>query len=168
MDGELITWIFVVGGILLMALEMLVPGGVAFFLGFSGLTVGLLRFFGLFEDPITATGVWLGLSMVLTIAIRPFISKYFKGDTSYKHADEDFEAMDEVVEVLEEVNEFDNSGRIRYQGISWQARTIEGTLPAGSRARIKYRQNTTWIVEPSDDLDTGPTLDQIEAPKGDL
>jgi membrane protein implicated in regulation of membrane protease activity len=165
MDGELITWIFLIGGLILMLLEMVLPGGVAFFLGLSGTLIGGMRFLGFLEDPITATGVWLGLSMVMTIAIRPFIGKYFKGETSYKHANEDFEAMDEVVEVLEEVNEFDNSGRIRYQGISWQAQSLEGTLPAGSRAVIKYRQNTTWIVEPSDDLGAGPELDQIEAPK---
>jgi membrane protein implicated in regulation of membrane protease activity len=165
MDSEIITWIFLIGGIVLMVLELLLPGGVSFFLGFSGIIVGIARYLGLWEDPMTATGIWLLLSMAMTILIRPLLTKYFEGETSFKHADEDYEAMDEVVDVIEEVNEFDNSGRIRFQGISWQARTLEGKVPAGGKAKIKYRENTTWIVEPTDDLEGPPSTQRIEAPK---
>jgi len=153
MDGESLTWVFIVGGIILMILETLLPGGVAFFLGISGLGVGLLRYLGFLSDPFVATFAWLFSSVALTIIIRPFIKKYFKGETSYKFADEDYEAIDKIVDVVETVNESDNSGRIRFQGISWQARTIEGEIPAGTKARISYRDNTTWIVEPVDDTD---------------
>jgi membrane protein implicated in regulation of membrane protease activity len=51
--------------------------------------------------------------------------------------------MDQVVEVIEPVTDLNNSGRIRFQGISWQARSVEGEIPAGSQVRIKYRDNTT-------------------------
>ncbi|MCG2589464.1 NfeD family protein [Rhodohalobacter sulfatireducens] len=157
MDGELITWIFLVGGILLMLLEALIPGGVTFILGFSGLGVGILRYLGFLEDPFTATFTWLFSSMALTILIRPFIKKYFPGETSFKFADEDYEAMDQIVDVVEPINEFDNNGRIRYQGISWQARSMEGKIPTGTKVRIKYRENTTWIVEPVDSLEPQKT-----------
>ena len=160
MDGEWITWSFLMGGILLMLLEAVIPGGVTFVLGFSGLAVGVLRYFGFLEDPFTATFTWLFSSMALTILIRPFIKKYFPGETSFKFADEDYEAMDQIVEVVEPINEFDNDGRIRYQGISWQARSMEGNIPAGTRVRIKYRENTTWIVEPVDPL--GPQKTQLK------
>jgi len=159
MDSEILTWIFLIGGILLILLEAVLPGGVAILLGLSGLGVGIMRYFGFLEDPLTATFVWLFTSTVMTIAIRPFINKYFKGESSYKLADEDFEAMDQVVEVTEPINEFDNEGRIRFQGISWQARSLEGDIPAGVQVRIKYRDNTTWIVEPVDLIDqTGNKL----------
>lgn len=154
MDGEVITWIFLIGGIVLMLLEALVPGGVTFLLGFSGLTVGILRYFGFLQDPFTATFAWLLSSMALTVLIRPFIKKYFPGDTFSKFADEDYEAMDQIVQVVEPINDEDNSGRIRYQGISWQARSLQGNIPVGSRVRIKYRENTTWIVEPVNPLDS--------------
>ncbi|NBC66266.1 MAG: NfeD family protein [Bacteroidetes bacterium] len=157
MDGELITWIFLIGGIVLMLLEALIPGGVTFILGFSGLAVGVFRYLGFLEDPFTATFTWLFSSMALTILIRPFIKKYFPGETSFKFADEDYEAMDQVVDVVEPINEFDSSGRIRYQGISWQARSMEGKIPIGTKVRIKYRENTTWIVEPVDRLDPQKT-----------
>lgn len=145
-----------------MVLETLLPGGVAFLLGISGIGVGALRYFGFLEDPFTATLVWLLTSTVLTIAIRPFINKYFKGESYSKLADEDFEAMDQIVEATEPINEFNNEGRIRFQGISWQARSLEGEIPAGVKVRIKYRDNTTWIVEPVDEIDTPLTGNQLK------
>lgn len=150
MDGELLTWVFLIGGILLMLSETLIPSGVALLLGFSGLAVGVLRFFGLLEEPSSAIFTWLLASTALTILIRPFIKKYFPADYSFKYADEDYEAMDQIVDVVEPISDTDNNGRIRFQGISWQARTIEGEIPAGQQVRIKYRDNTTWIVEPVD------------------
>ena len=150
MDSELLTWIFLIGGVILMVLETVIPSGTAFTLGLGGVIVGLLRFLGIFVDPMTATMAWLFITIGLIIMIRPLIKKYFGGETSFKYADEDYEAMDQVVDVLEPINDEDNSGRIRFQGISWQARTIDGTVPAGTQVKIKYRDNTTWIVEPID------------------
>jgi len=148
MDSEILTWLFVAGGLILMLLELFLPGGVALILGISGLGVGLLRFLGLLSDPGTALAVWLLSSVGLTLAIRPFIKKYFKSDSYTKIADEDFEAMDKVAEVTEPLTDDDNSGRIRFNGISWQARSLEGRVEPGQKVRIKYRENTTWIVEP--------------------
>lgn len=155
MDGETITWIFFIGGILLMLFETLVPGGVSFFLGLSGVLVGGLRFLGFLAEPTTAVLTWLLTSLGLILMMRPVLMKYWGGESSVKLADEDFEAIDEVVEVIEPVNPDDNSGRIRYQGISWQARTLEGTMQKGEQARIRFRDNVTWIVEPVDELEDG-------------
>jgi len=154
MDSELLTWIFLIGGIILMVLETVLPSGTAFVLGLGGVIVSLLRFIGILENPMTATMAWLFISIGLIFMIRPFIKKYFGGETSYKFADEDYEAMDQVVDVLEPINDQDNSGRIRFQGISWQARTIDGTVPVGTQVKIKYRDNTTWIVEPIDTIES--------------
>lgn len=151
MDGEILTWIFLAAGIILMFLEFILPGGVAFFLGISGIGVALLRWIGLLSDPGTSIMAWLFSSVALTIAIRPFIKKYFRGNTSYKFADEDYEAIGRIVDVVDPVTDFNDDGRIRFNGISWQARTIEGDIPAGTKAKISYRENTTWIVEPIDD-----------------
>jgi membrane protein implicated in regulation of membrane protease activity len=85
--------------------------------------------------------------VVLTIAIRPFIKKYLKPESSFKYADEDYEAMDQIVDVIEDIDEDSNSGRIRLDGISWRAKSLEGNIKAGEKARIQYRENTTWIVE---------------------
>ena len=158
MDGETITWIFLIAGLLAMLVETIVPGGIAFILGFSSVIVAGLRYLGLLQEPLTAGLAWVGLSIAMTLAIRPLIAKFWAGETSFKYADEDYEAMDKIVKVVEPVSPDDNKGRIRYQGISWQARSNEGRIPAGKRVRIKYRDNVTWIVEPYDTLDL-PDMD---------
>lgn len=153
MDSETLTWIFFIGGALLMLLEIFIPGGVSFFLGLSGVIVGVLRLLGFLVDPGSSVLTWLLSSIGLILFMRPLVMKYWGGESYFKLADEDYEAIDEIVEVIEPVNPYDNSGRIRYQGISWQARTLEGKLPGGAKARIKYRDNVTWIIEPLDELE---------------
>ena len=150
-----------------MLLETVLPGGVAFFLGLSGVLVAALRFLGFLGDPVTAVTVWLLGSLGLVVAIRPIFMKYFEGDSSFTSADEDLNSMDEVVQVEEPVNEYDSSGRIRYQGASWNARTLEGTIPKGAKAVIKYRDNVTWIVEPYDEYIASDETRQDEGPVGD-
>lgn len=162
MDSETLTWIFLIGGIILMVLETVLPSGIAFVLGFSGLLVGILRFLGIFADPTTATLVWVFTSVILTVGALPFIKKYFGGETSFKVADEDYEAMDKIVDVVKDISDTNNKGRIRYQGISWQARTLEGNVNVGTQVRIKYRENTTWIVEPVYPIDTTTHKNRIK------
>lgn len=146
-----------------MILELILPGGVAFFLGISGLGIGLLRFLGLLSDPVSALTAWLLASMGLTIAIRPFIKKYLKPESSFKLADEDYEAMDQIAVVSEELNDLDNSGRIVFDGVSWQARSLDGRIPAGRQVTIRHRENTTWIVEPLEGSE--PSTQKLKNPE---
>lgn len=157
MDGETLTWIFLIGGIILLALEWVLPSGMAAILGFSGLLVGIIRFLGFLDDPVTATLAWVITSAVLTVVTLPFLKKYFGGESTFKVADEDFEAMDQIVDVVEHIDDVTNDGRIRFQGISWQARSMEGDIPVGTQVRIVYRDNTTWVVEPVGTLDEPET-----------
>jgi membrane protein implicated in regulation of membrane protease activity len=157
MDATALTWIFFLGGLLLMLLETVLPGGVAFFLGFGGLAVAGLRLFGIFTDPFTAVFAWLLLSTGLTVALRPFAMRYFGGDVSLALTDEDAEALGEKVTVVEPVGA-ETPGRIRFRGAEWDARTVEGALPKGAKAKILYRDNLTWVVEPIDDSDLDQEL----------
>lgn len=154
MDAELLTTIFFIGGIILIIIEAFIPGGVSFFLGVSSLLVGVLRWFGLLAEPGASIITWLFTSIGLLLVMRPVFMKYWGGESSYKLANEDVEAMDQIVDVVETVNANDNSGRIRFQGISWKAKSLEGTISSGSKAKIRYRDNVTWIVEPVDELDS--------------
>lgn len=130
-----------------MILEFAFPSGLALFLGFSGLSVGVLRFLGILTGTGSSIAAWLLLSVALTIVIRPFIKKYFKAESYFKLADEDYEAMDQVVEVVETVTDNDNSGKIRLNGTNWRARSLDGEIEPGQKVRLRYRENTTWIVE---------------------
>jgi membrane protein implicated in regulation of membrane protease activity len=149
LDPTLLTWIFFAGGLLLMLLETLVPGGVAFFLGTGGIIVAGLRVVGLLADPLTATIAWIFLSTGLTVALRPIALRYVGGESSVGITDEDAEAIGETVTVVEPAGE-EKTGRIRFRGSEWDARTIDGRLPKGAEAKILYRDNLTWIIEPTD------------------
>lgn len=168
MDSELLTWIFFGGGLLLVFLEAALPGGVSFFLGVGGVFVAALRALGLLTDPAWSLFAWLVISAGLVVALRDVLVKHFGGEYSVKLADEDFEAMDQEVEVLEDVYPDNDEGRIRFRGAEWSARTLEGKLPAGTKATIKYRDNLTWIVEPASGYVAEPLdVELPEPPAGD-
>jgi len=159
LDPTLLTWTFVGGGLLLMVLETVIPGGVAGFLGVGGLVIAGFRALGLLVDPVTALVAWVFLSAGLTVALRPFALRFVQGETSLALTDEDAEAMGETVTVVEDVGA-EREGRIRFRGATWDARTVEGTLPEGAKATLLYRDNLTWIVEPADDADLDAELSQ--------
>ncbi|PQJ34616.1 nodulation protein NfeD [Salinibacter sp. 10B] len=159
LDPTLLTWAFVVGGLLLMAVETVLPGGVAGFLGIGGLVIAGLRALGLLINPWTAIITWAFLSVALTIALRPLAMRFIQGDISLSLTDEDAEAMGQTVPVLSEVTE-DEPGRIRFRGAEWDARTVDGTLPEGADATLLYRDNLTWIVKAADDSDLDAELSE--------
>ena len=147
---ELLTWVFLGGGVVLMLAEAALPGGVSFFLGLSGVLVAALRFLGILENPFVAVIVWSFLSLGLVMALRPLAVRYFGGEARRDMTNEDVDALDEVVTVIEETGGLGAEGRIRFRGSEWRARTPEQgqALPAGTEARIVYRDNLTWVVEP--------------------
>ena len=157
LDPTLLTWAFVVGGALLMLIEAVVPGGIAFFLGIGGVVVGGLRALGLLVDPLSSVVTWVFLSTGLTIALRPLMRRCVQGDVSRAMTDEDAEAMGETVTVVEAVGP-ESPGRIRFRGATWDARTLEGRLPDGAEAQLLYRDNLTWVVEPADHADLDAEL----------
>lgn len=157
LDPTLLTWLFVAGGILLMALETILPGGIAFFLGLGSVVIAALRAMGLIIDPVTAFFAWVFLSTGLTIVLRPLALRYFGGAASVALTDEDADAIGRTVTVVEPMDE-DTTGRIRFRGATWDARSIEGQLPEGAAAKILYRDNLTWIVEAADDSDLDAEL----------
>ncbi len=157
LDPTLLTWAFVAGGALLMLIEAVVPGGIAFFLGIGGVVVGGLRALGLLVDPLSSIVTWVFLSTGLTIALRPLMLRFVQGDVSLAMTDEDAEAMGETVTVVEAVGP-ESPGRIRFRGATWDARTLEGRLPDGAEAQLLYRDNLTWVVEPADHADLDAEL----------
>jgi membrane protein implicated in regulation of membrane protease activity len=159
LDPTVLTWAFVVGGLALMLLETIVPGGIAFFLGIGGVAVAGIRALGLLTDPLTALVTWIFLSTGLTIALRPLMLRFVQGETSLAMTDEDAEAMGETVTVIDAVGPED-AGRIRFRGATWDARTLEGTLPEGAEAQLLYRDNLTWVVEPADHADLDAELSE--------
>lgn len=153
MDGFNLEWIlYILGGILVLA-EIIIPGGIVGLLGLNAILTGVLVYFGLLESIPAVLLTWLGLSLGSYLVARPTLTRLLGGETSYRLPVEELEAMDQLVDVVETVTSEGNHGRIRFQGISWQAMCLEGTIAKGSKAKIKYRDNLTYIVESVDELD---------------
>ena len=151
------TWAWFAGGAVLMALELALPGLVAVFLGAAAIAVGLGRWVGLWPSAMGSLVAWFVLSIVFLVALRSLVARWFPSDATRSPTDEDVAAYGQVVEVLTEVNPTEAQGRIRFQGSSWPAISLQGVIPAGRRVRLLARDNLAWVVEPADDaLDEPP------------
>jgi inner membrane protein len=161
-DPEVITLIWFAVGLLLVASEFLVPGLVVIFAGLGALAVALLRFIGVIEGLPASFATWLVASVLMVVALRGTLKRYFPPESWQKQGDEDIDAFGHLVEVTEDVSEvgaFPVTGRVRFQGTTWPASTPEGTIKKGQQARLVYRDNLAWVVEPMDQLGPGPTDD---------
>jgi hypothetical protein len=146
MSPETITWIWIIGGLLLIVTELFTPGFVAGFFGIAAMLVGALRWIGLLSSFIECLVAWFGISVVLLLTLRHFAIKWSHPETEIGSTDEDLDATGEIAEVVSTMNET-NQGRIRFRGTTWLALSTQGTILPGSRVRILYRDNLIWKVE---------------------
>jgi len=144
----------VIVGIALIALELVVPGGVLAPLGVAALLVAGLMWAGLVESWVSALTAWFILSLILVGVFRVVFRKLMPGDESRGSTDEDGEAFDNLVEVTETIPQ-GGEGRISFRGSSWPAVCYDRTLEPGDKATIFYRDGMRWVVTPAVDPLTG-------------
>lgn len=148
MDYFTLAWL-VIGGVL-MLLELVVPGLVIVFFGAAAVLVGLAAWAGLITTWPMALLLWALGSSGLVLGVRVGIRRLSPGDEERASTDEEIEAFGERVVVVDTVAP-DVTGRIRFRGSTWPARTVEERLEPGARARIVTRENLVWLVERDDD-----------------
>lgn len=170
MDG--ITVAFIIIGVLLIASEAVHLSLVPVFLGMAALLVAGLRGIGLVDGLLASFLLWSVASLGLALPLRPLARKYLKtGERKVDPSHEDRDAMGEVVEVIEAVDDVSENGRIRFQGTTWSARTTDGTVPRGARARLVYKDKLVWIVEPLpalEDVNQVPVMKEKDAAQSKL
>lgn len=72
-------WMWVVGGVLLLAAEVLTPGlFFLFFFGIGGILTGILSKFGVVADPSMEWIVWSAVSVVSMVIFRPMLLRLAK------------------------------------------------------------------------------------------
>ena len=161
------TIAFLVGGLALIASEAAYLSLVQVFFGVSALMVAGLRAAGVIDSAGASLLLWSFMSVAMALPLRPLARKYFKtGESRHDHSDENRDAMGEIVEVVEEISDGHPNGRVRFQGTTWAAQTTEGTIPAGSKAKLMVKDKTVWIVEPLgvlDSMNTVPVLQEETA-----
>lgn len=155
-----------IGGGLLIALELIIPGGVLAPLGVAALVLGALQWAGIVPDWMTALTLWFILSIVLVIVFRVAFQRFMPGDWSRGRDDEDADAYDTVVEVTETIAR-GGEGRIAFRGSSWPAVCHDRTLRAGEKATLFYRDGVRWVVAPEAKTMAARALRRLRRPPAD-
>jgi membrane protein implicated in regulation of membrane protease activity len=138
-------WAFVVAGLVLLGLELVVPGGILLWLGVAGIVTGLAALF----QPIAWPFQFLIFGVLSLILITGWL-RYFKGretptDRPFLNRRADSvvgheAALDEPI-----VNGF---GRLALGDTIW--RIAGPDLPVGSRIRVVGAQGAVLRIEPVD------------------
>ncbi|WP_049722198.1 NfeD family protein [Gilvimarinus polysaccharolyticus] len=151
-EYELSTLWFI-AGIVLMVLEILLPGGIVFFLGLGASLVALLLFTGFIDGWIQAFTAWFVGSLLLLFGLRGVVQKLIPAQVERGGTDEDLDAYDQIVEVAETIPP-GGEGRIMFRGSTWNAKNYHQdqnqALEAGTRVRVVFRDNLRWTVEALD------------------
>ncbi|MBN2701862.1 MAG: NfeD family protein [Methylohalobius sp. ZOD2] len=144
--------IWLIGGVVLMWLEFILPGGIVFFLGLGATLVSVLLYTGLIEGWLEAFTTWFIGSLALLFGLRGVVQKFIPAQVSKAKTDEDLDAYNQIVEVCERIPA-QGEGRIAFRGSTWTARNYhqDGDLEAGTPVRIIYRDNLVWYVEANDE-----------------
>lgn len=149
MTTEILIWL--IGGAVLMVLELLMPGMIIVFFGVAALAVGLLLYAGFISGVVNSLIAWFILSLLCVVIFRRLALRFFPSESSYQLVEDDVSAAGTEVDVLKEVQVDSSEGRISYNGTSWPAVSREGAIAAGRKARLLYRDNISWVVEAVDE-----------------
>lgn len=136
--------IWIIAGLILMALEFIIPGAIIVFLGMAAIIVGALIYTGLIASILHSFIAWFIISLLLMVVLRSLFVKYFEGNSYVQNVDEDEDSKGKIVEVIEDIEPF-KDGRIKYLDTTWNARS-DDEIKKGNKAIILARDGSTWIV----------------------
>ncbi len=143
-------WLII--GAIMMVSELIVPGGVVFFLGAACVLVAGAIYFGLVTSWVSALTLFFISSLVLVISLRMMVSRFAEGDSTVANTEEILDDIDHFVEVIETIGPADHPGKVRFRGTSWQALGEGEEIPVGATVRIVSRENISLLVEPADPI----------------
>ncbi len=134
-------WIIV--GLVLAALEMVVPGFILIWFGVAGVVTGILAFF--IKNAYWQIGIFVGLSALLVVLARPISRRLTKRQSEPVGATR---LAGVEARVLRDISppEF---GRVKVAGEEWRAEAKE-PIPAGSAVRVVRVEGTHLVVEPAE------------------
>ncbi len=144
------TWLWLAAGIALVCSELVATHLVSGFLGAGALVVAALRLAGVLQGTVPSLIVWAVASAGLLVLLRQWLVKVAgKPEKQRASLSEELRTFGREVEVVETVVEGAATGRVRFDGTTWPAQSVRGTIEAGGKARLVHRENLAWVVEPS-------------------
>ena len=124
-------WLWLIGGVLLLILEVIAPGFFLVFLGVAAIATGLFTvLFGLGTAPQLA--LFALYSVIAVLVGRRFYANRTEDSTDPLLNDRGGRLVGKVVTVVTDVDE--HNGRVRVGDSEWSARG--GPAAAGERVRI--------------------------------
>jgi inner membrane protein len=165
MPPEMLTWIWLISGIVLLVSELFIPGLITGFFGIGAILIAVLRWLGIISGLTQSLVAWLGISFVLLVTLRQIALKWFPSQRSFELTDEDVTAAGTVVDVVQEIHPSRSDGRIRFGGTTWPAVSKEGVLLTGTKAKLLYRDNLVWVVEPWSEFENKISSAELEIEK---
>ncbi len=143
-------WLVV--GVVVMLLELIIPGGIVVFLGAACVIVAGAIYIGLVSTWSGALTLFFISSLGLVIILRSFISRFIEGDSTVANTEELLDDLDEFVEVIKTIGPADKAGMVKFKGTQWKALGDGQEIAIGSTARIVSRENITLLVKPVDSI----------------
>lgn len=137
--------VWLIAGLILIFLELLIPGGVVVFLGLAAIAVALTFFLGLTTTVVQGLTAWFIISIVFLLFLRALFMKYFEGNSRVQDVSEEQDYMAAIVEVVEKVVPY-KEGRVSFRGTTWIARSEE-EFEVGEKAVIIGRDGNTFLVK---------------------
>lgn len=143
---------WIIAALAMMAAEIIVPGGIIFFLGAGCLIVAGALWLGLVTTWVSALTLYFISSLVLIISLRSFFARFIGGDYSQANTQEIVDDLDEIADVIEPIGPGESVGMISFRGTMWRALGNGQEIAVGARVRIVARENITYIVEPVQEI----------------
>jgi membrane protein implicated in regulation of membrane protease activity len=142
----MVWWLWVVLGLVLLAVEMLTPGGFfSFFFGIAALIVGASTGLGLAGPPWMQWLLFSAISVVALAVFRKPLMQKLQMDAPARAVDS---LVGNAALVLEDVPA-EGMGKVEVRGASWNARSAGAEpLAKGRRCRVDRVDGLTLWVRP--------------------
>ena len=137
----------VAGGVLMLA-ELIVPGGIVFFLGASCQIVAAALWLGFISTWVASLTLFFIGSLALIFLLRSLFARFVEGDFTVANTEEILDVINQVVSVVEPIGPGPQAGVVDFRGTRWRALSDGVRIPAGAQVKIVARENTTIIVIP--------------------
>ena len=88
--------------------------------------------------------LFTGVSVIIRVLVRPFAMKYIDKNRTKTNIEE---VLGEQVEVIENIKNQKEQGKVRFRGVEWMARSVDGTeIPVGKMVTVESVSGVKLIV----------------------
>lgn len=137
---------WLVGGSTLVLLEFLIPGLVVIFLGLGALITSGLMYLGYIQGPWLAIACFAVASVLMLVTLRKMILRFYPSLSEKVETDEHALIVGKRAEAISALTAHDYSGRVKYSGTTWPARSEAGTIASGVEVEIVAQENINLVV----------------------